>query len=205
MLDFSNEDLAVLGGAPNFETLSKYFALGDPEEELREVEVSESFYTNVMHKILNAAVARNDTNEVKRITWQLKTYPKFYKERLEREEKEREEREREWERKRDISIWNESPFSTDSQRIRYQKEKLREKELKDELGVPSDDDTVSDDMAEDLFDPASEGWVLMGGEDWDGHRAYMMKKWEKEAEKYKSDEGKTENDGETENTDAIEE
>lgn len=205
LLDFSNEDLAVLGGAPNFETLSKYFALGDPEEELREVEVSESFYTNVMHKILNAAVARNDTNEVKRITWQLKTYPKFYKERLEREEKEREEREREWERKRDISIWNESPFSTDSQRIRYQKEKLREKELKDELGVPSDDDTVSDDMAEDLFDPASEGWVLMGGEDWDGHRAYMMKKWEKEAEKYKSDEGKTENDGETENTDAIEE
>ncbi len=205
LLDFSNEDLADLGGAPNYETLSKYFALGDPEEELREVDVDEETYTNVMHKILNAAVARSDTNEVKRITWQLKTYPKFYKERLEREEKEREEMEREWERERESIIWNGSHFSCDSQRIIFQKEKLREKELKDESGITSNDETVSDEGAEDLFDSVDDQWIQMGGEDWNGRRAYLMKKWEKRAEKYKAEEAETEADGENEDSDASEE
>lgn len=195
LLDFSSEDMAVLRGVPNYETLSKLFTLGSAEEELRKVDVSENKYTNVMHKILNAAVARNDSNEVKRINWQLETYHKICQERLETKEKEREERRKKL--KEEIDDF--CPYSSIEGRIYYRKERLRDKELEREKEGKSPLEGEND-----VFDRWL-GSVVRGRDDWNGRAEYMKKKWEKEAEKHKAEEAETEADGETEATDKIEE
>lgn len=176
LLDFSSEDLAVLGGAPNYETLSKYFVLSDPAEELRKVDVNERTYTNIMCKILNAAVARNDSNEVKRINWQLETYPKIYKERQERRLREIEEREKKYEEEVD---W--SPYSSWDGRDTYRKQRYRDEELSREKEGEAP-------LKASVFD--EENHWLTGNtlEDWNGKRKYLEKKWKEEAEKAKKEE-----------------
>ena len=177
LLDFSSEEMAVLRGAPNYETLSKHFALGDAEEELKKVDVDERTYTNVMQKILNAAVARNDSNEVKRITWQLETYSKICKERLESRKKEIEERHKRLEEEEEEF----SPFSSWDGRLEYRKKIYRDKELSREKEGEDPRATPS------FFD--EENWLTGNTlEDWNGKRKYLEKKWKEEAEKAKNEE-----------------
>lgn len=176
LLDFSSEDMAVLGGVPNYETLSKYFVFGGAEEELKNVVTNEKNYTNVMQKILNAAVARNDSNEVKRITWQLKAYPKIYKERLEKRERDYEERQKKYEEEGDLS-----PYSFWDGRNTYRKQIYRDKELSREKEGEDPRATPSFFDEENFFT----GNTL---EDWNGKRKYLEKKWKEEAEKAKKEE-----------------